>query len=155
MIIPFRSHFNRRPTYFKEKILASVLPGYRILHQPKLHTIRRSSQYRPGQFLHMAYGVRTKKYEQFNRNIVGLEKCTGIQRFEIAWSEARHENLSPSYTIPFDSRFARVWVDDRPLSFMRIEAVAMNDGFDSTQDFLNWFSTDFQGEIVHWTDLKY
>lgn len=155
MILSFKSHFGAQPTYFKEKILACIVPGYRILYQPKLHTIRKSSRYRAGQFLHMAYGVRTKKYEQFNRGVTGIEKCTGIQKIEIRWSEAKHESLSPSYTIPFDGRFARIWVDDRPLSFLRAEALATNDGFDSIHDFLNWFSADFQGEIIHWTDLKY
>lgn len=31
--------------------------------------------------------------------------------------------------------------------------LANNDGFDNAVDFFKWFNKDFEGEIVHWTDL--
>jgi len=30
-----------------------------------------------------------------------------------------------------------------------------NDGFESLQDFFNWFNKPFRGKIIHWTDFKY
>ena len=37
----------------------------------------------------------------------------------------------------------------------RIHDLATNDGFDSLEDFFEWFHEDFSGKIIHWTDLKY
>jgi hypothetical protein len=36
-----------------------------------------------------------------------------------------------------------------------LEVIARHDGFDSVNDFLDWFSEDFTGKLIHWTDLKY
>jgi hypothetical protein len=38
-----------------------------------------------------------------------------------------------------------------------IEELAINDGFDSVADFWDYFSSygDFEGRIIHWTDLTY
>lgn len=36
-----------------------------------------------------------------------------------------------------------------------IEKIAINDGFDSVDDFFSWFKDDFTGKIIHWTNLKY
>ena len=33
--------------------------------------------------------------------------------------------------------------------------IAQNDGFETIADFFNWFKEDFEGTIIHWTDLKY
>jgi hypothetical protein len=33
--------------------------------------------------------------------------------------------------------------------------LAQNDGFDTIQDFFEYFSEDFKGKIIHWTDLRY
>ena len=33
--------------------------------------------------------------------------------------------------------------------------LARNDGFDSIQAFFEWFKEDFEGKIIHWTDLRY
>jgi hypothetical protein len=30
-----------------------------------------------------------------------------------------------------------------------------NDGFESAEQFFNWFNGYFKGKIIHWTDLKY
>ena len=36
-----------------------------------------------------------------------------------------------------------------------IERIALNDGFDSVDDFFEWFIEDFKGKIIHWTELTY
>lgn len=48
-----------------------------------------------------------------------------------------------------------VYVDGRQLSYSEIEELAVNDGFDSAEDFFKWFKKDFRGWIIHWTDKKY
>ena len=37
----------------------------------------------------------------------------------------------------------------------KMELLSQNDGFDSVQDFLDYFSENFYGKIIHWTDLIY
>lgn len=38
---------------------------------------------------------------------------------------------------------------------MVVEVLAKNDGFSGVKEFFEWFSEDFKGKIIHWTDLKY
>ena len=33
--------------------------------------------------------------------------------------------------------------------------LAINDGFESLKHFFEYFNEDFEGKIIHWTDLKY
>ena len=37
----------------------------------------------------------------------------------------------------------------------QMETLAIADGFDSIEDFFKYFTNDFTGKIIHWTDLKY
>jgi len=32
---------------------------------------------------------------------------------------------------------------------------ALKDGFNSIEDFFNWFKEDFEGILIHWTNFKY
>lgn len=52
-------------------------------------------------------------------------------------------------------RFASVSVDERLLTYEEISRIAKNDGFANVNDFFEWFSSDFSGKIIHWTDFKY
>jgi len=37
----------------------------------------------------------------------------------------------------------------------KMQRFVQNDGFDTIVQFFDWFSKDFEGQIIHWTDLKY
>jgi hypothetical protein len=127
------------PTYFKEKILAGA--GYGpIVSPPKIHTIREGNRWGPGMIIHMAYGVRTKKYEQFNKGIEGLSVCKSVQSINISWKS---------------NPFIHVYVDGKELSPPIINLLWSNDGFDSYNQFHRWFSKDFEGQIIHFTDFRY
>ena len=54
-----------------------------------------------------------------------------------------------------NSEIFRVNIDGKWLDDSQIEKLALNDGFDSVKDFFNWFSEDFVGKIIHWTDARY
>lgn len=41
------------------------------------------------------------------------------------------------------------WSEAQLLEFVQ------NDGFDTIEDFFNWFDSNFEGQIIHWTDLIY
>jgi len=49
----------------------------------------------------------------------------------------------------------KVWVDARFLGESEIETLAKNDGFNSINDFFQWFNGDFEGKIIHWTNILY
>ena len=130
--------FNKQ---FPDKIIAGT----------KLHTIREDSKdrWKVGVWMHMATGVRTKKYNCFKGDI-----CTGTQEIEIIW----HRNIF------FLSKVA-VWVDCNVIGYYypekteltdkKVIELALNDGFDSVDDFFKWFNKDYEGKIIHWTNLRY
>lgn len=146
------------PTYFREKILLAGcgaapglqvvcdfsdgfqhLPKYRLW--PKLHTIRSGSRWKAGDKIHMAYGVRTNNYQQFNKGIPELEFVKSVQPIAIKYQRGL---LLPT-----------VAIDGRILDDKEIDTLAINDGFEGINDFFNWFDKDFQGQLIHWTDLRY
>jgi len=91
--------------------------------------------------IHMAIGVRTKDYFQFNKDVPELQTCISTQDIII---------ISILEFWPIE-----VWIDSRKLSDDEICELARNDGFDSLDDFKKYFNGEFEGQIVHWTDKRY
>lgn len=152
MILGFKTHFPwGKPTYFKEKILLPLreIPEEFNGHNPKIHTIRHGNRFKPGDVLHMATGVRTKKYDQFNKGIPGLEKVVSVQEIRIfsdikeVWVEVNVTDQNVFYA------------SHRKITDVEIDELAANDGFDSTEDFWRWFTTDLSGQLIHWTNKIY
>lgn len=173
MILGFKEQFPwGGATHFEEKILRGIgrelyppigeplniktgesigiieSPGPQTL-QHKIHTIRGLNfLIKVGQPLHMAYGVRTKNYRQFNTGIPELEKCTGkqlIQMRRIALSAGGF-----TWQIMVDGH--------RLLDPNEICRLIENDGL-LHNEFDRWFFKSkpgtFTGYIIHWTDFKY
>lgn len=140
MVLGFKTHLpNGKPTGFKSKILAGVDSSIELI--PKIHTIREGERWKPGMKIHMATGVRTPKYEQFNKEYPELQTVIHTQKIVI-------KNQ-------FDDQ-AGVWIDDIKLGDREIIKLAMNDGFNSPTEFWRWFIwQDFYGQIIHWTNFKY
>lgn len=129
-----------------------MLIGYKpqfhakILDGTKKHTIRTDThnRWRAGMAMHQSAGVRTKQYK-----LLRLDTCTGTQKI----------------TITHDRHKASVYVDDKLLGYyaklngftgyQRLKELAKNDGFNSVDDFFNWFNVNYTGKIIHWTDLRY
>lgn len=160
MILGFQQLFpDGTRTYFREKILASLahitevkvegkyntyaLSG-QLAYVPKLHTIRPGHRWKAGMSIQMAYGVRTKAYKQFNKKYPELQTCVSVQKIKISWRNA--------------DRRPRVYIDKRELSILEIMQFIKNDGFSSVnclQQFCEWFDKDLNGQLIHWTDLRY
>lgn len=166
MILGFKTHIKNRPTYFIPKIYASVGMLSDNFFLPKVHTIRKGNRFKAGTKLHMAIGVRTKFYQQFNRCITRLERCISVQRIEIIKVNDQYNSEKESnciwvhgiYVPSIKETFYNVFmvkVDGRFLSTPEIEVLAVNDGFENTDDFFNWFNEDFEGQIIHWTNFRY
>jgi hypothetical protein len=147
MVLGFKQKFPwGEPTYFREKILYGVgkviwLTPRQIKKYPKIHTIRAGTRWKSGDKIHMAYGVRSKNYEQFNKGIPELEVVKSVQKIEMI--------LEPGCLL------VTVSIDGRFLGLGEIEKLAINDGFPDINDFFEWFNKDFTGQIIHWTDLRY
>ena len=110
-------------------------------NKSKLHTIRvdESNRWKTGMDIHFVINNRTPQRFQF----APVVKCTGDQKIEILYSFP--DNLL--------SAFPRVFVDGVWLP--DATQLAINDGFNSVEDFFAWFNKDFTGKIIHWTDLRY
>ncbi|HBG39927.1 MAG TPA: hypothetical protein DDW85_00770 [Porphyromonadaceae bacterium] len=126
---------------FKERFKNLILTG------TKIHTIREDKHNRwcAGRILHMATGVRTKRYECFKEAV-----CISIQDIEITWDDC--------IVVSIDGKtFALLTKYDEAFDIGERELLelARNDGFESITDFLSFFKGDFTGKIIHWTDLKY
>lgn len=153
MILGFKEFFDKektKPTYFREKICVGA--GYTsnkydrgpglvyFVDHPKIHTIREGSRWKAGDLMHMAYGVRTKDYRQFNKDIPELQVVKSVQRIEIkpVWE------------------FAMVYIDGIYISEdNQLDRLVINDGFASQHEFFSWFNKDFSGQIIHFTNFKY
>lgn len=122
MILPFKYQF-------KQPILDGV----------KIHSIRadKHSRWKKGRIIHMATGVRTKKY-----NCFAEKKCTGTQQIKI--------DTSAYYMNDYF-----VEVDGRKLTLAETQKLAWNDGFDNLIYFYQWFNENYEGKIIHWTDYRY
>lgn len=148
MVLGFKTHIKGKPTHFVQKILACNPGGYADTFKPKKHSIRGGFRWKPGMKIHMAIGVRTKDYSQFNGDGIGLDTVISTQNIEI-----KYENSNSDFpTIIIDGRRFNIFVNaDVPV----LERLALNDGFESFGNFLDWFSSDFSGQIIHWTDERY
>lgn len=164
MILGFKTVFPwGEKTFFPEKIIAcSNLylsqhekdHGFDLEDIPKLHTIREGQRFKAGDWLHMATGVRTSKYNQFNKGIEHLAKCRSVQRIDIVFR-------SPFVRMIFiDKKFMYLERHDLPFPYEKngpwFLDFIRNDGFDSVEQFWKWFKKPIRnGQIIHWTDKKY
>lgn len=126
-----------RPTHFVRRIHASLNPaGYNGRHTPKLHTIRKDEPDRWRAGLKIQFVVNNRRP---NRIQFAEGKCTSVQQIVITY-----HGLSPV-----------VEVDGKLIKGAELERLAINDGFETVRDFFLYFSENFNGKIIHWTDLKY
>jgi hypothetical protein len=128
--------------------------------QPKLHTIRRDehNRWKAGNLIHPVINNRTPKRFQFAPVI----KCVSVQSITILQPDDE-DSLTPSVYIgdtkqsemPFYFKAKDELGDICEYGEEQMTRLAINDGFDSVEDFFAYFNADFTGKIIHWTDLKY
>lgn len=126
---------------FKKQFVPKILDG------TKEHTIREdaTNRWKVGMTMHMATGVRTKGYNQFAK-----KTCLGIQKVEIKWH-------NPPANQSHLGRGVKVLIDGENISHNDeiLDALVKKDGFNDRKEFFSWFSEDYTGKILHWTDFKY
>ena len=176
MILPFSTQLNGKPTYFPEKILTGLFNNkiiteeeiqdrfelsilvrkgefYEIcfdktqLHKPKLHTIRedKTDRWKPGVMIDFFINTRQPNMFRFAPRI----PVVSVQRILMSYA---YSNI---IHITINGRRINDWQEK--------EKIAINDGFENWDDFVDYFipiiekSEDgfFTGKIIHWTNLKY
>lgn len=185
MILPFSTQLNGKATYFVEKILRGLLNEhagkvkgiadyiytsgealkynnvdeiFTIIEnrvKPKLHTIRedKNNRWKVGTMIDFFINCRQKNMFRFAPRI----PVVSVQEIEMIWTG----KATPIPTID-------IWIDGEcyvqnyepefnssQQRQTRMEELAYNDGFDTVQDFLEYFNEDFKGKLIHWTDKRY
>lgn len=127
---------------------------------PKIHTIRRDehNRWKPGMDIHFVINSRTKDRFQFAPVI----PCVSVQSIEIINAE-RYGINDPGISYHGTTElYGETWhfalivkIEGKDLNRQEVEALAVNDGFESVWDFFKYFNNDFKGKLIHWTNLRY
>lgn len=158
-----------KPTLFPEKVLQclmqevwiKIVDWHEIMKdspygqmavgtfKPKRHSMREDihNKWKPGVIIDFFTGVRTKQAYRFApRVLVNSIQTVEFERTE--WTTRLCYELE-------DGRIFQVRVDGRLLTRSKIKQLAINDGFETVEDFFEWFKAGWKGKIIHWTNLKY
>lgn len=138
---------------FKQQFVDKIVSGQ------KLHTIREDKKNRWSRYhiIHMSTGVRTKDYHCFlTRHCVSVQNITinPISKqvaIDNKWILCEDSITGINALSSVADVFGK-WVLNNKV---HLEVLAKNDGFDSVDEFWQWFDKPFEGKIIHWTTLKY
>jgi len=159
MNIMFMTKFpDGTPTDFVGKIIQSCLnvTGEYAQHRiAKSHTIRASKRIKKGMRLSMRYW-KEKPYRSPQVEFMETE-CISTQDILVEWEnhgigQNGKEMIAPVVWIDGQMFYAPFWGEG---SKENLERLAINDGFSCGDEFLKWFNKDFEGQIIHWTELRY
>lgn len=117
---------------------------------PKKHSIRQDykNRWKVGNKIHFFINNRMPNMFRF----APVMEVKGIQRIEIV-------KVAPvltlyTYKVP-SKKVYQIIVDGKCLDNIEMKRLALFDGFDSLDDFFEWFKEGFTGKIIHWTNYKY
>lgn len=169
-----------KPTHFIEKIWAGLINNHFIGHSlkvyedylrkhidqfncdfgydkmminPKIHTMRsdEKNRWKKGNNIHFAINNRQPDRFQF----APILECSGIENISInTFKRSDAEFLSNDDIIIGEDVFS-VEINGKILSKKEVELLSKNDGFDSVEDFFEWFNENWTGKIIHWTTFRY
>lgn len=167
MQLSFSLELNGKKTFFVEKILSGLhgipeFKGFNLSNKyshdldyletciSKIHTIRAdySHKWKKGMKIHFVINARTKNRFQF----ADIQTVKDIQEVWISPSNKQFMVWSKDFPNAGDTCITGYW---KKLTEEQIEVLSKNDGFDSIEDFWNYFNEEFFGKIIHWTNLIY
>jgi len=133
-------------------------PDKPLMPYQKIHSIRldRANRWKIGNKIHFVVGLRTKDRFQF----APILKVKTIQKIEI-------KHYTGIIQVKIDDKLSEVYHHGALDSIYEINGFLnldkhepescfwKNDGFDSIEQFFEWFSEDFTGKLIHWTDKTY
>ena len=179
MILPFSQQINGKETLFPERILKGLLEYYERRESPmtleiveciydygafdgyltcddclatvdqqfaKVHSMRedKKNRWKAGILIDFFINVRQKNMYRFAPKI----HVVSTQEIEIRYTKKKEPRIFIDGKMFYTSNFSRSH-DIKMLHF------AHADGFDSVEEFFDYFNTDFTGKIIHWTDKRY
>jgi len=172
MILPFSTQLNGKPTYFVEKILKTfddkiltnedkelikLLIEFEYFDvfkydevKPKIHTIRedKNDRWKTGNKIDFFINSRRPDMFRFCHTL----KVVSVQKIEIYYFPL---TTIPVQKVPVVKIDGIIIYDAAAINHRQMFELAINDGFESIEDFFNYFNEDFTGKIIHWTDEKY
>lgn len=133
-----------------------------INHRPKYHTIREDvkARWKEGTKIDFFINVRQPNMYRF----APVLPVVSTQKVEFIWKDNTENQscLGITYdrtcTIMIDDKFyadAYLLNDWVVSSSYNLKDFANNDGFDTIEDFFDYFNENYTGKLIHWTDLKY
>lgn len=181
MILPFSTQMNGKPNYFIERIWEGLLrnvfesdteyqyflriykkqfgkywdwfpDGHPRLENPKIHTIREDTKdrWKAGNKIDFFINCRQKDMFRFAPAL----PVVSVQKITVLWYR-QDCNAFLEHMYAYKNRNVRVYIDGDAIKKEVIKQLAINDGFDTPEDFFAYFNEDFKGKIIHWTDLRY
>lgn len=165
------------PCYLEILANHRIDPGLMILQKAKIHSIRSGKRWRPGMMIDFWVNMRTKNQFRFAPRV----PVVSVQDIQIIYSDWYpvpgppdcQDHYERYITVTIDDYHSIVpsdiiqanWGDEitfeqiprkgTPSGGEEIFKLAVNDGFPDAISFFQWFDSDFEGQIIHWTDLKY
>jgi len=123
---------------FKPQFVPKILAG------TKIHTLRTdaTNRWQAGRKMHMYTG----RYTATDRQFVKEAECVSVQYISLF---AVVDLICTSNLIDGEIILERTLSDKEALEFAR------NDGFDTLEDFWQWFTTTQTLKLIHWTDKRY
>jgi hypothetical protein len=120
---------------------------------PKIHSIRedKKDRWKVGYLIDYFINSRTKDMFRFAPRV----NCLNIQKIVFEWSGGEINTVTIYIDdVCYVANYEKDYNQSKQRQ-ERMEVLAFNDGFDSVEDFLNYFNQDFTGKLIHWTDFKY
>lgn len=154
-----------KETYFRKKIWAMLIPnssaeimyewgidyGEKVKYaEPKFHTIRRGNKYKAGDIVSPISVDQNGNEFQFapEMEIISIQDIS-IRYEKMASGEWVHIVIGGINGMDLPYFFTEDYNNSR------LEAFIKNDGFESPEQFFKYFNEDFEGQILHFTDLRY
>jgi hypothetical protein len=170
MILGYSTIIDKKETHFVDKIWSGLIKnelafpeqikqfesdyliktlkelGINIDATPKLHTIREDGKNRWKVGTKIDFFINSRKQDMFR--FAPTLPVVSIQDIMIT------RNKSGKAMVFIDGKifYLQDWSLEQNYKMLHF---AKNDGFDTSEDFFEYFNTDFNGKIIHWTNLKY
>jgi hypothetical protein len=179
MILGFSTQLNGKPTYFVEKILASLIAYAKSADNYLLLADIMRFAFRYSEFFKVDYNEFLSKIKEVNPKHHTMREDSKerwsdfcLIHFFINVRTKLMFKFAPTLRVKSTQKVnitwtkakkAMVFIDDKCFYMQdfslegnhKMLHLAQNDGFETIEDFFTYFNEDFKGKIIHWTDLRY
>lgn len=128
------------------------------LENPKIHTIRydKNNRWKPGTMIDFFINCRQKNMFRFAPRL----PVVSTQKIEIIYTGGSFNYASiyiddKCFVENYNQHQIIAEIKHHSAKQEKLKELAENDGFDTIEEFLNYFNEDFTGKLIHWTDKKY